>query len=75
MTTAWSYVMHCDLRNALRTHVSGTLLAGAAMAGSLAAASMAASGRKPAWRPSDQAIMMTMLATGLLILIEWRVSL
>lgn len=75
MTTAWSHFAHGHVRQALMTHVSGTVLATLAAIGSLGALALAASGRRPRWWPADWLVVSAALAVAAGVLLEWGLRL
>jgi hypothetical protein len=75
MTTSWSLITHARAREALRTHVSGTLLAVAAAISGLGAIIVAISGRPLAWQPSQRLLAIAGVAAAVVIVTEWIIRL
>ncbi len=75
MTTSWAYATHGQLRDALRNHVGGTLLALVAAVVSAGALVAAVSGRRPMRLPSEAVLIALVALSTALLLGEWGVRL
>lgn len=75
MTTAWSHFAQGHWRQALHTHVSGTVLAALAAVGAAGALALAAGGRRPRWWPAEAWIVAAVLMLAGGILVEWGLRL
>ena len=75
MTTAWANVMHGHVTTALRTHVSGTMLAFVALVIGAWATAVAVRGKHLAWRPTENMIAWAAVALTGLIIGEWTIRL
>jgi hypothetical protein len=71
MTTSWSLAVQGRLAEALRVHVSGTVLAVVAAGVSVLALAVAVRGRWFAWQMSDTAMAVCGLTTIALVIVEW----
>jgi hypothetical protein len=71
MTTSWALATRGQLADALRTHVTGTLLALAALVVGLGAMITAARGRRLAWQPAERTVAVLAVALVGLDLFEW----
>jgi hypothetical protein len=75
MTTSWAYATHGQWRDALRMHVSGTLLAVAAAIGATGAIVSAARGQWLLRQPTEVAIIALVAVAAAMVLGEWMVRL
>jgi hypothetical protein len=75
MTTSWAYATRGQLRDALRTHVGGTILAFATAVCAVSALAIAARGKWPLRQPSE-AVTISLIVVGAAMLVgEWVVRL
>ena len=71
MTTSWALATRGRIVEAVRTHVTGTLLAVGSLVVGLGAVVVAASGRMLSWLPSQLMVAWMAAAVAGLILVEW----
>jgi hypothetical protein len=75
MTTAWAHVAHGQWSAAVRTHVSGTVLAILAAPIALAALVAAVGGRESSWVPDEVMLAGVAVALAGAVVSEWLVRL
>jgi len=71
MTTSWALTTRGHLADAMRTHVSGTLLAFAALVVGLGATVTAVWGKRLAWQPAESTVAILAVVMVGLVLCEW----
>ena len=63
--------MHGQVRDALRTHVTGALLAAMSALVGLASLILAIRGKRPPWWPPERAALVTLACVATMVLAEW----